>query len=150
MRPFDGMPPLRTLDGARLDPRSWRGVPTIVVFWATWCEFCRRHNPRIDALYRTADASRLRIIGVAIDGPLDKVRRHVAEAGYRFPVVVDDGRLRPRFSNRRVVPTTCIVETDGRLRQCIPGEMSDEDVRELGRLALPAPPREGGPRRAPS
>ncbi len=138
VRPLADWPALRDLNGARIDPRSWRGVPTVVVFWATWCEFCRRHNPRIDALHRSVDERRLRVIGIAVDGPADKVRRHVAQAGYHFPIMLDTAGLRARFSNRRIVPMTCVVNVDGRLLQCIPGEMSEADVLDLARLALPA------------
>ena len=55
--------------------------------------------------------------------------------GYRFPVVQDDGRLRGRFTERRVVSVTCTVAADGRVQQCIPGEMAQDDVLELARIA---------------
>ena len=46
--------------------------------------------------------------------------------GYRFLVVADYGRMRTRFTERRVLPMTCIVAADGRLQQCIPGEMASD------------------------
>ena len=131
-------PPLRTVTGQALPPTHWQGVPAVVVFWATWCGYCRRHNAHVDRLYRSVDASRLRVLGVALDAEADLVRRYLQQTGYSFPTVADGAALRGRFSARRMVPMTCTVAADGRLLQAIPGEMSEDDVLGLARLALPA------------
>ena len=58
-------PVLGTVTGQVLQPAHWQGVPSVVVFWATWCGYCRRHNAHVDRLYRSVDAGRLRVLGVA-------------------------------------------------------------------------------------
>ena len=129
-------PSLLTPEGRVVDPSSWRGVPVVVVFWATYCAFCQRHNARVDSLHRTLDPARLRILSVALDRDPAAVQRYLRQHDYRFPVVLDGGQVRARFTSRRVIPMTCTVGADGRLLQCIPGEMADDDVAGLGRLAL--------------
>ena len=127
-------PAVTLLDGTLLPPASWRGRPAIVVFWATWCPFCRSHNVHLDKLFASLDATAPaspRILAVAIDTDRALVARTVAERRYRFPVTVDDGTLRARFATRRVIPTTCLVDRSGLLVQTIPGEMFEEDVMEL-------------------
>ena len=74
-------------------------------------------------------------MGVVLDANAAAARQTMMVHGHRFPVVVDDGRLRARFTERRVIPMTCIVGGDGRLLQCIPGEMARDDVLGLSRLA---------------
>ncbi|MDO9073671.1 MAG: TlpA disulfide reductase family protein [Rubrivivax sp.] len=125
-------------DGRPIDTAGWQGVPVVVVFWATYCAFCERHNARIDKLHRTLDPARLRILGVAMDRDGAAVQQYVRRHDYRFPVVLEGGQLRARFTPRRVIPMTCTVDAEGRPRQCIPGEMAEDDVMELARLALPA------------
>jgi len=131
-------PLLRTVTGQLLTPAHWQGVPSVVVFWATWCGYCRRHNAHVDRLHRSVDASRLRVLGVALDPSAEVVRRHLQQTGYGFPTVADGARLRERFTSRRMVPMTCTLGADGRLLQAIPGEMGEDDVLALARLALPA------------
>ena len=127
-------PALLTVEGEALDTASWAGTPVVVVFWATWCAYCLRHNTRLDALYRRIDPQRLRILGVAVDGTVASVRAHLRRHGHGFPVVHDaDGSLRPLFTARRVVPQTALVGRDGRLGLVIPGEMSDDDIQGLAR-----------------
>ncbi len=133
-------PALVTIDGQPIAAASWQGVPAILVFWATYCGFCKRHNAHIDALFQQVDAARLRILGVVMDTDRAGARQAVQSRGYHFPMVVDDGRLRRRFTLRRVMPMTCTVGADSRLQQCIPGEMAEDDVRGLARLALRARP----------
>ena len=126
---------LVTIEGQTLAPEYWRGRPAIVVFWATYCAFCKRHNARIDKLFRSVNADRLRILGVVMDADGAAARQYMQAQGYGFPVVQDDGRLRGRFTGRRVIPMTCTVAVDGRVQQCIPGEMTEDDVLDLARIA---------------
>ncbi len=136
-------PALTLVDGSTLAPDAWAGTAAVVVFWATWCAYCRRHNAHVDALHsllQTRAASSqtpppLRVLGVAIDGDAASVRRYLAAQGYRFPVVAGQAELRRQFSARRMVPLTCLVDAAGRLRQCIPGEMARDDVLGLASLS---------------
>ncbi len=130
-------PPLRSVQGQDLPPAHWAGVPTVVVFWATWCGFCRRHNAHVDRLQRSVDPAGLRVLAVALDTDAAAVRRYLQQTGYGFTTVADGTALRERFTPRRVIPMTCTVGADGRLLQAIPGEMSEDDVMGLARGALP-------------
>jgi thiol-disulfide isomerase/thioredoxin len=127
-------PLIHLLDGSTLSPASWQGQAAVVVFWATYCPYCRRHNARVDKLYRATQGQALRVLGVALDSDADAVRRYMAGNGYQFPVTLDDGLLRKRFTARRVIPMTCVLDRQGRLLQAIPGEMAEDDVLGLARV----------------
>lgn len=127
-------PAITLLDGSTLSPPSWRQQPAVVVFWATWCAYCKRHNLHVQALYRaTQGQAPLRVLGVAMDTDAQAVRRAVAQNGYSFPVALDQGQLRQRLTTRRVIPMTCLIDRQGRLLQAIPGEMAADDVLGLAR-----------------
>jgi thiol-disulfide isomerase/thioredoxin len=128
-------PTLRLLDGSTLAPSAWQGMTAVVVFWATWCAFCKRHNAHIDKLHRTLAGRPVRVLGAAIDNDEAAVRRYLAATGYQFPVTLESQSLRSRMTARRVVPMTCVVNADGRFKLAIPGEMTEADVLDL---AIPA------------
>jgi len=132
-RPLITWPDIQLLDGGILSPASWHGQPAVVVFWATYCPFCKRHNAHVDKLHRASRSQSLRVLGVAIDGDADSVRRYMATNGYAFPVALDNGDLRRRLSLRRVIPMTCVIDRQSRLLQAIPGEMFEDDVLGLAR-----------------
>jgi thiol-disulfide isomerase/thioredoxin len=132
-------PTLKLLDGSTLGPEAWGDVAAVVVFWETWCPYCRRHNARIELLHRAAAGPHLRILSVALDGDQAAVQAYMATNRLHFPVVVGRPDLRALFTARRVIPMTCLVDRGGRLLQTIPGEMAEDDVLALAALARPAP-----------
>lgn len=129
--PLQDLSSFPVLAGPPLPDGAWGGVPTVLVFWSVDCAYCQRHNARIAQLQAAVDPQRLRVLGVLEGGDVEAARQEVARRGWHFPVVIDDGRLRPRFTLRRMVPMTCLLAADGRLHQCIPGEMSEADVMAL-------------------
>lgn len=129
-------PAIELLDGTTLTPASWQGMAAVVVFWATYCAFCKRHNAHIDKLHRATKGQPVRILAMAEDGNADLVRRYMQSHGYGFPVALSDGVLRRRMTARRIIPMTCVVGRDGLLRQAIPGEMTEDDVMGLAQAAL--------------
>ena len=131
-------PAIELLDGRAWTPASWQGMPAVVVVWATWCPHCARHNGHLDKLHRAVAGRSLRILGVAIDGDRDSVRRYMDSHGYAFPVTLDAEPLRSRLTARRMVPMTFITDEQGHLRQAIPGEMFEADMLALAALAAPA------------
>ncbi len=128
-------PAIRLLDGPVVEPAAWRGHAAVLVFWETHCAFCKRHNAHLDKLYRATRGQPLMILGVAMDTDPQGVRDYMARNGYSFPVTLDPGGLRARFTRRRVIPMTCIVDRQGRFLQAIPGEMFEDDVMALGQFA---------------
>lgn len=132
--PVIAWPAIPLLDGSTLSPASWQVQAAVIVFWATYCPYCKRHNARIDKLHRTLQGQASRVLGVALDSDADAVRRYMASNGYQFPVTLDDGTLRKRFTARRVIPMTCVLDRQGRLLQAIPGEMAEDDVMGLARV----------------
>lgn len=129
-------PALTLLDGTLLRAADWRDTGAIVVFWATYCGFCRRHNVHLDRLHRSLRGQPVRVLGVALDTDAALVRRYLRQHGFDFPVTLDAARLRPLLTPRRIIPNTCVVDRSGRLVRCIPGEMAEDDVLELGGVAL--------------
>jgi thiol-disulfide isomerase/thioredoxin len=128
-------PPLTLLDGSVLGSDAWVDTAAVVVFWATWCTYCARHNARIDRLHRSAAGPHLRVLGVVMDADALAAQHYMSGRGYQFPVVVGNAALRERFTARRIVPMTCLVDRRGVLRQAIPGEMAEDDVMALAGLA---------------
>lgn len=129
-------PALTLLDGTVLQAADWQHTGAIVVFWATYCGFCRRHNVHLDRLHRSLRGQPVRVLGVALDTDAALVRRYLRQHGFDFPVTLDAARLRPLLTPRRIIPNTCVVDRSGRLVRCIPGEMAEDDVLELGGVAL--------------
>ena len=127
--------PLRMLDGSAFKAQDWQGLPVVVVFWATWCPYCKRHNAHVEQLFQASTGTKLRVLGVSTETDQAKVQRYMDANQFHFPVALADNRFRAQFSGQRVVPLTCLVSAKGRLVQAAPGEWSRDDVMALAAAA---------------
>jgi len=124
-------PALRMLDGSTLRAAEFNDTAALVVFWATHCPFCKRHNVHVDKLHRTLGRRALRVLGVALDSDAQLVRDYMRSNGYGFPVALDGEGLRQRLGLRRVIPATLPIGRDGRMGKAVYGEMFEEDLMEI-------------------
>ncbi len=132
-------PVVALIDGGAVEPADWTGRVSMLVFWATWCPFCKRLNAHLDKLYRRYRDQGLNVLAVSIDGDAAKVRRYLETNGYAFPAALDSASgLRARVTDRKVIPLTCLIDRQGRLAQMVPGEMFEEELFDLTKRALAA------------
>jgi thiol-disulfide isomerase/thioredoxin len=130
-------PEVPLLDGSRFGPAQAQGQGVVVVFWATTCPFCRRHNQHVELLQQKVRSAGLplRVLTAARDRDESTVRRYMQAQGYSFGVTMAWRELAAALSRRNVMPLTVTVDRRGQLRQVIPGEMFEDDVLELQGLA---------------
>lgn len=128
-------PDVTLLDGRRWGQAQMQGKAVVVVFWSLHCPFCLRHNARLDKLQTSLRGEPLEILTAVRERDAEAARRHMARYGYRFAATLDEPALAAALSARRVSPLTVTVSRSGRLLQVIPGEMSEDDVLALLRLA---------------
>ncbi|TXC65226.1 TlpA family protein disulfide reductase [Piscinibacter aquaticus] len=121
------------LDGERWTPAPGRAQ--VVVFWSVTCPFCKRHNAHVDKLHRASASGGPQVLTVSRDRDAAAVQRYLAANGYSFPVTLANEAMSAALVARRIIPLTVLIDRQGRLKQAIPGEMFEEDVMELTKLA---------------
>ena len=129
-------PELRLLDGTSLTPLGLNTMPVMLVFWETWCPYCKRHNVHIERLYQATLGMHIRVLGATTETNADKLASYLRANQLHFPVAPIARGFRDQFSQRRVIPLTCLVAENGRLLQAIPGEMGYEDLYCLAEQVL--------------
>jgi len=114
---------LAMLGGGKKALADYRGKVVLVHFWATWCLACRHEMPQIEQLWQRYRDDGLVVLGVNVDrGNLAGVRRFVRERDLNFPSVLDPGgAVRNRYEVR-ALPTTYLIDQDGKIIGRIIGE----------------------------
>jgi thiol-disulfide isomerase/thioredoxin len=130
---------VKTIDGKTIASADLRGKVVLLNFWATWCPPCRAEIPDLIKL-QTKYAGKLQIIGLSDDtGPVEEVKSFVAEHGMNYPIAIADPKLEASFGGVMGLPTSFVVDTQGRVVQKHIGlrnpALYDLEIRAL--LAMP-------------
>ncbi len=113
---------------------QWRGKPTVVYFWATWCEPCRHEVPALIKLYEKYRSKDLVVVGIAVD-QTDKVQGFVGEYGISYPILIggnDALDLSRRMGNGiGGLPFLVVIDRKGRVTATQLGEFPDARLEAM-------------------
>lgn len=127
------LPPLTLLDGNPLDLPALKGKVVVVQFWASWCPFCAKQNPLIEALHRTHRSRGLEVVTISIDKSRDAAADYMRSKGYTFRAGMVTPAWNAIFRLRKGLPQVYVIGRDGRVLQSEMGEMFEEDVKAIAR-----------------
>lgn len=123
------------LDGAPFDSGQLAGMVIVYNVWGSWCAPCRKEAPALEAASQaTTDVARF--VGINTRD-LDRApaEAFVRAFGISFPSVFDpDGRELLKFGAHlpaSAIPSTVVVDREGRVAARILGETTETTLREL-------------------
>jgi peroxiredoxin len=107
---------LTDMNGKTVRSTDFKGKVVILDFWATWCGPCRAEIPNFIALQKQYEKQGLVVVGVSVDedGP-DAVKPFAQKLGMNYPVVLADEKTREAFGGLEAVPTTFVIDREGRI-----------------------------------
>lgn len=89
------------------------GKVTIVDFWATWCEPCKKSFPKYQELYVKYKASGLEIVAVSVDDEKGSIPAFAKSHGAKFPVGWDNGKKIADQYKPENMPTAYVIDKNG-------------------------------------
>lgn len=133
---------LRDINGKIVSTADWKGKVVILNFWATWCPPCREEIPEFVQL-QTKYKDKLLIVGASEDddGP-QKVQDFAQRLGMNYPIVMATKELVENYGGVPALPTSFLIDTQGRVVQRHTGlyeyEVYEREVRALAGLPVDA------------
>ncbi|MBV8858904.1 MAG: redoxin domain-containing protein [Acidobacteria bacterium] len=130
---------LKTLDGKPVKVSDLRGQVVLLNFWATWCVPCRSEIPSLSAMQRDLGGRGFKVLGVTTYDSADLVRDYQKDVKQDYTVALGDDSVANRYAVG-TLPTTFIIDRQGRIRQKIIGERSRAQFEALINPLLDEPP----------
>ena len=119
---------LSSLDGKDWDLAQLRGKVVVVNFWASWCGPCVDELPVLNQL-AGRDPARVAVVGANYKEPLDTIERFAGAHPFAYPVLRDRSGEMFKAWTFGVMPTTILVDRQGRARWRSVGEIGAGDTR---------------------
>lgn len=120
---FDPVPDVefQTLAGKPFRLKELQGQVVLLNFWATYCIPCREEIPALNTLQHELQPQGLAIIGASLDDTIDGVNAYQQEvAKFDYQVLLGGGDAKVKFA-QSVLPTTYLIDRQGRIRQKVIG-----------------------------
>ncbi len=122
------------IDGNPVNLSDFRGKPTIINFWASWCVYCIAEMPEFQAKFEElGDEVNFLMINVT-DGQQETVEsasQLIEKSGYSFPVYYDTDRIASYTYAAYSLPMTYGINADGYAIVKANGAIGAEDIDKI-------------------
>lgn len=128
---------LTTLDGQKVSLSQFRGKPTVINFWTTWCGYCRSEMPSFQEVYeKYGEQVNFLLVNVTVQDDEHKVIDYMKENTFSFPVFLDKDGKGSRDYGVNGLPVTFILSQEGKIESKNVGAMEVEELHVIIKKAL--------------
>jgi thiol-disulfide isomerase/thioredoxin len=106
---------LRLMNETPFSLESLKGSVVVLDFWAPWCVPCRASFPALDALQRRYQKQGLRVLGLTLEAGDDAVIAFLDAVPVDFTILRDGSGLAGEAFNVVAMPTTFVLDREGRI-----------------------------------
>jgi thiol-disulfide isomerase/thioredoxin len=125
----------KALDGEKFSNESLRGKTVLIQFWATWCSYCRRDQPAVDAMVREFGGSGLVVLAVNVGESRKTVMQYLQGSPRACSIALaSDTNLAALFSPKSF-PLYVVIDKGGNLSGTQNGSGGEDALRTLLRAA---------------
>ena len=106
---------LKDLDGKLVKMSSFRGKVVLLNLWATWCPYCGKERPHLEALYQKYKSRGFVVVAISIDAEgAAAVRPYVRKHKLTFSHLLDpESEVARGYFGLRGTPTNYLVDRAG-------------------------------------
>ena len=102
------------------------GQPTLIEFWATWCEFCERLEPTMKAVYgKYGSKVQFAAIAVNVNQSPGRVAKHVKQRSLLYPVYYDESGKAVQAYEVEATSFVVIIDKKGKVAYTGVGDKQD-------------------------
>ena len=127
------------LDGGSWDSSELSGDVAVLNFWGSWCAPCRVETPQFEQVYGEVASQGVQFLGLNVKDQEQLAQAFVDNQGITFPSLFDPaGEVALAFRDypATAIPSTIVLDREGRVAAVYTGEVSQDDLRSTLDLLL--------------
>ncbi|HUW28044.1 MAG TPA: TlpA disulfide reductase family protein [Sulfuriferula sp.] len=132
---------LTDMGGKKFDLASYRGRVVLVNFWATYCPPCLKEMPSMERLQQRMKGKPFAILAVDVGEQNADVQAFMKQVPVTFPVLMDRDARHFKAWKAYALPSSFVVDAQGRVRYVIFGGTEWDEPDALGKLMALLPAR---------
>ena len=106
---------LKTQSGDSISSSQFDGQATILHFWATWCPYCKKLQPKLVELEAQYKAQGVKVVAISFNEDADALPQdELAERGYTFPTAVNGDSVAMLYGVKGT-PTTFFINKNNQV-----------------------------------
>ncbi len=106
---------LTTQSGEIISRKQYLGGPVILHFWATWCPYCKKLQPKLVELEKKYQDAGVKIVAISFYEDEGAQPQDVIEQrGYNFITAVNGDKVAAQYGVRGT-PTTFFIDAKGKV-----------------------------------
>ncbi|MBI1356495.1 MAG: redoxin domain-containing protein [Acidobacteria bacterium] len=119
---------LEAVDGKQVKLSDYKGQVVLLNFWATWCGPCKIEMPWFIEFQRKYKDQGFTVLAVSLDEEgWEVVRPYAENLKPNFPLLLGNDQIDERFDGIVALPTTLIIDKEGRIVSRHTGLISKSD-----------------------
>jgi thiol-disulfide isomerase/thioredoxin len=140
----------RTMDGQDFSTESVQGKVVLVEFWATWCPYCKRDAPALDAIQEEFQDQGLLVLAVDIAESKKTVTKYLSESPRNCKIVLMNDTNLAAWYAPKTFPHYALIDRTGHEAGEQKGAGGERSLRHLLRKAGLRAEDSGDPGELPS
>lgn len=128
---------LQSVDGERIELKELKGKGVFLNFWGTLCGPCKQEFPYMANQYEVFKDRGVEIVAVNVGESNIAVKNFMETYGVNFPVAMDKDRQVTEAYDITPLPTTFLINPEGKVIKVIKGTMTERNVYEYMNLIKP-------------
>lgn len=107
---------LMSLSGKTVALDDYKGKnEVILIFWTTWCPFCRDQLTELNGNYEMISAKGIEILAINVGESIEKVEKFVKSRELKYKVLIDAAGSAAGAYSVMGVPTYVIIDKKGQI-----------------------------------
>lgn len=124
------------LQGKEYSLSQYKGKVVMINFFTFFCAPCREEMPDLNKIYKENKDKGFVTLGIALSSDPTQIRFLVKQLGLEYPVLTGTDKVSKDYGNVEVVPTTVIINKEGKIVNAILGTRKKEEFEKMVKALL--------------